>query len=278
MSQSNILFEDLLEVESIDKDIKVFEKVQRIEGKTEDSNCEIILDVNSEIYPMQKAVYSILLAKSLNTDGTPSPTTFNYDLGAYQTTNYANYEAISAPVYETLNVPNKKTLDTEKNKLNEDQNKFQQTKEEIQKTFISQEQISIKEESGDFLCPNCGHNLLGVIRELVEWRSRENNGTKKFVFYGIDDDFKPWWCGTMKEIYYGSYTDSGSSCGIKRHIHIKSWTKLVFKKNNSIEVCWREALTDKEWNEKLGILGCLYCDYKSNFIDFIRIKKSQAIK
>ena len=79
MSQSNILFEDLLEVESIDKDIKVFEKVQRIEGKTEDSNCEIILDVNSEIYPMQKAVYSILLAKSLNTDGTPSPTTFNYD-------------------------------------------------------------------------------------------------------------------------------------------------------------------------------------------------------
>ena len=60
MSQSNILFEDLLEVESIDKDIKVFEKVQRIEGKTEDSNCEIILDVNSEIYPMQKAVYSIL--------------------------------------------------------------------------------------------------------------------------------------------------------------------------------------------------------------------------
>ena len=209
---------------------------------------------------------------------TPIETTFNYDLWAYQTTNYANYEAISAPVYETLNVPNKKTLDTEKNKLNEDQNKFQQTKEEIQKTFISQEQISIKEESGDFLCPNCGHNLLGVIRELVEWRSRENNGTKKFVFYGIDDDFKPWWCGTMKEIYYGSYTDSGSSCGIKRHIHIKSWTKLVFKKNNSIEVCWREALTDKEWNEKLGILGCLYCDYKSNFIDFIRIKKSQAIK
>ena len=128
---------------------------------------------------------------------TPIETTFNYDLGAYQTTNYANYEAISAPVYETLNVPNKKTLDTEKNKLNEDQNKFQQTKEEIQKTFISQEQISIKEESGDFLCPNCGHNLLGVIRELVEWRSRENNGTKKFVFYGIDDDFKPWWCGTM---------------------------------------------------------------------------------
>ena len=79
MSQSNILFEDLLEVESIDKDIKVFEKVQRIEGKTEDSNCEIILDVNSEIYPMQKTCYSILLSKSLNTDGTPSPNNFNYD-------------------------------------------------------------------------------------------------------------------------------------------------------------------------------------------------------
>ena len=59
MSQSNILFEDLLEVESIDKEIKIFEKVERIEGKTEDSNCKIILDINSEIYPILKTFYSI---------------------------------------------------------------------------------------------------------------------------------------------------------------------------------------------------------------------------
>ena len=127
-------------------------------------------------------------------------------------------------------------------------------------------------------CRNFHVNQINLYKNLDKRSFGENNGTKKFVFYGIDDDFKPWWCGTMKEIYYGSYTDSGSSCGIKRHIHINHHTKLDFKKNNSIEVCWREALTDKEWNEKLGILGCLYCDYKSNFIDFIRIKKSQAIK
>ena len=63
---------------------------------------------------------------------TPIETTLTYDLGAYQTTNYA---AISAPAYETLSAPNKKTLDTEKNKINEDQNKFQQKEEEIQKTL-----------------------------------------------------------------------------------------------------------------------------------------------
>ena len=112
----------------------------------------------------------------------------------------------------------------------------------------------------------------------MRWISRENNGTKKFIFYGIDDDSKPWCCGKMEKIYHGSYTDSDSSCGIKRNIHIRSWTQLVFKKNNSIEVCWKEAFTDKEWKENLGILGCLFCDYKSNFIDFIRIKKRKAIQ
>ena len=113
----------------------------------------------------------------------------------------------------------------------------------------------------------------------MQWISREeNNGTKKFIFYGVDDDFKFWWCGKMEKIYHGSYIDSGSSCGIKRNIHIRSSTQLVFKKNNSIEVCWKEALTDKEWNENLGILGCLFCHYKSNFIDFILIKKRQAIQ
>ena len=82
----------------------------------------------------------------------------------------------------------------------------------------------------------------------------------------------------MEKKYHGSYTDSGSSCGIKRNIHINAWTELVFKKNNVIEVCWKEAFTDKEWNEHLGKLGCLFCKYKSNFIDFIRDKKKQAIQ
>ena len=129
----------------------------------------------------------------------PIETTSTYDLGAYQTSNYA---ATSAPAYEALSAPNKKTLDTEKNKINEDQSKFQQKKEEIQKTFISQEQM----ETGDFLCSNCGHRLLGFT-ELMQWYSRENNGIKKFIFYGIDDDFgeipKYWWCGKMEKKYHG---------------------------------------------------------------------------
>ena len=80
----------------------------------------------------------------------------------------------------------------------------------------------------------------------------------------------------MEKKHHGSYTDSGTSCGVKRNIHISSWTESVFKKNDSIESCWKEAFTDKKWNENLGKLSCLFCDYKSNFIDFIRAKKRQA--
>ena len=80
----------------------------------------------------------------------------------------------------------------------------------------------------------------------------------------------------MKKKHYGSYTDSGSSFGIKRHIHISSWTESVFKNNDSIESCWKEAFIDKKWNENLGKLSCLFCKYQSNFIDFIRVKKRQA--
>jgi len=81
MSKTNILFEDIVEIKEIDKDIKVFDKVQRCEGKTEDSNCDIVIDVNSEIYPMIKGKYSLLLAKSLNVDGSSSSENkFNYDM------------------------------------------------------------------------------------------------------------------------------------------------------------------------------------------------------
>ena len=81
MSQENIIFEDNLTITEIDKDVKVFEKVSRVEGTAEDSQCKINMDVNSEIYPMSKDVlYSILITKSLNTDGTSCPNSFNYNM------------------------------------------------------------------------------------------------------------------------------------------------------------------------------------------------------
>lgn len=81
MSQKNILFEDNLLVTDIDKDGKVFEKVSRIEGIAEYTQVKITLDVNFEIYPITKdTLYSFLITKSLNSDGAPSPNTYNYDI------------------------------------------------------------------------------------------------------------------------------------------------------------------------------------------------------
>ena len=81
MYQENILFEDNLVITDIDKDVKVFEKVSRVEGTAEDSQCKINMYVNSDIYPMSKdELYSLLITKSLNTDGTACPNSFNYDM------------------------------------------------------------------------------------------------------------------------------------------------------------------------------------------------------
>ena len=80
MLQKNVLFEDNLRITEIDKDGKAFDKVSRVEGITEDSNCKIMLDVNSDIYPVSKeSYYAILITKSLNPDGNPSPNTFSFD-------------------------------------------------------------------------------------------------------------------------------------------------------------------------------------------------------
>lgn len=70
MTQKNILFEDVLIVTSVDREGKVFDKVSRIEGKTEDQDCKLILDINSEIYNMSKDNhYSLIITKSVYSDG-----------------------------------------------------------------------------------------------------------------------------------------------------------------------------------------------------------------
>ena len=82
MSTNNRVFEETLEIKSIDKDVKIFDKVQRCEGITRDSNLYISMDINSEIYPMKVgASYSILLVKSIY-DSKPTPKNFDYDLFA----------------------------------------------------------------------------------------------------------------------------------------------------------------------------------------------------
>ena len=80
MSSNNRVFEEILEIKSIDKDVKIFDKVQRCEGVTRDSNYYISMDINSEIYPMKVgASYTILLAKSIY-DNKKTPKEFDYEL------------------------------------------------------------------------------------------------------------------------------------------------------------------------------------------------------
>jgi DNA-directed RNA polymerase I, II, and III subunit RPABC3 len=81
MSSQNILFEDSFKINSIDKEGKVFDKVSRIDGETDETRCKISLDVNSELYQMSSdAIYSLVLAKSVYNDGTPSPNNFSYEV------------------------------------------------------------------------------------------------------------------------------------------------------------------------------------------------------
>ena len=94
MSHKNIYFEDTLVINTLDKHGKVFDRITRIEGVTNDSNCNIILDINSEIYKITKdKQYSILLTKSLFPDGTTS-NQFNYDLYLKKNSLLENYEYV----------------------------------------------------------------------------------------------------------------------------------------------------------------------------------------
>ena len=127
-----------------------------------------------------------------------------------------------------------------------------------------------KEESGDFLCPKCGHRLFSdnLGKGLEKWISRENNGINKIIFYGKDFMGYPIFYGKMEEKYYPEYNDSDDSSGVKRSIHFDARTELQFKDNYSFEYCWKEAFTDKEWNKYLDNIMCLFCDYKYKFFRF----------
>ena len=87
MSTNNRVLDATLVIKSIDKDIKIFDKVQRCEGiitRDRDTNYYISMDINSDIYPMKVgASYTILLAKSIY-DSKPTPKNFQYELFSKQ--------------------------------------------------------------------------------------------------------------------------------------------------------------------------------------------------
>ena len=77
---NNIMFDEIFEVESIDKDSKIFENGQRCEGKTKNTNYNIMLDINSDIYPLEVGgSYSIVLARSIEENGKAKANEFDYE-------------------------------------------------------------------------------------------------------------------------------------------------------------------------------------------------------
>ena len=200
---------------------------------------------------------------------------------------YIQHNTINIPIKNKQNIlSNESNISNEKNELKEktdpynikgDYDPIQLDKLNANKVVLN---IIKKEESGDFLCPKCGHRLFSdnLGKGLEKWISRENNGINKIIFYGKDFMGYPIFYGKMEEKYYPEYNDSDDSCGVKRSIHFDAHTELQFKENYSFEYCWKEAFTDKEWNKYLDNIMCLFCDYKSNFSDFIKDKKKQAKK
>jgi len=93
MTQKNELFSDTIRINEIDRDGKYFEKVSRIEATGEETDCKICLDVNMDIYPINKEnVYSMLLTKSL--DGNPSDNKFSYEIFTKKSSLIDSYEYI----------------------------------------------------------------------------------------------------------------------------------------------------------------------------------------
>ncbi|KAJ3026093.1 UNVERIFIED_CONTAM: hypothetical protein HDU68_006202 [Siphonaria sp. JEL0065] len=69
----NVIFTDIFEVGDINKGGKKFDRVSRLNATSEAADTEIILDINTEIYPMSISdKFTLSLATSLNLDSSAS--------------------------------------------------------------------------------------------------------------------------------------------------------------------------------------------------------------
>ncbi|CAF0772939.1 unnamed protein product [Didymodactylos carnosus] len=79
---ADILFEDIFEVKDMDPDGKKFVRVSRIFCESESFKMDLILDVNTQIYPMEFGdKFRLKICTTLREDGTPDNGEFNQDSG-----------------------------------------------------------------------------------------------------------------------------------------------------------------------------------------------------
>ncbi|XP_003386300.1 PREDICTED: DNA-directed RNA polymerases I, II, and III subunit RPABC3-like [Amphimedon queenslandica] len=69
---AGILFEDIFDVKDIDPDGKKFERVSRLFCESESFKMDLILDVNTQLYPVSLGdKFRLLLTTTLREDGLP---------------------------------------------------------------------------------------------------------------------------------------------------------------------------------------------------------------
>ena len=95
MSSARVtLFEDIFEVTTLNPDRKTFDRVNRIAATGTTFECDLLLDVNCEIYSLKEGEkVTLVQASTLNLDGTPDDH-FSYAPNAGEPTLADNYEYV----------------------------------------------------------------------------------------------------------------------------------------------------------------------------------------
>ncbi|KAF9585401.1 DNA-directed RNA polymerases I, II, and III subunit RPABC3 [Lunasporangiospora selenospora] len=66
-AKDNILFSDIFDIKNVDAEGRRFDKVSRINARSENYEMELTLDINNELYPLEIGEkFSLVLATSLS--------------------------------------------------------------------------------------------------------------------------------------------------------------------------------------------------------------------
>lgn len=88
------LFEDIFEVTALNPDGKKFERVNRLAATGTTFECDLLLDINDEIYPVREGEkITLVLASTLHLDGSPADH-YAFDPNATEPTLADNYEYV----------------------------------------------------------------------------------------------------------------------------------------------------------------------------------------
>lgn len=75
---AGILFEDIFVTKDIDPDGKKFDRVQRLHCESESFKMDLIIDLNTSVYPMKfEDKFRLVIATTLREDGCPDSGEFN---------------------------------------------------------------------------------------------------------------------------------------------------------------------------------------------------------